>query len=191
MKKLLVLMLVLGIATLASAGLQISVGGVQEPIDSEIILAPSDTIELDIWTDADIGMFEAKTWALLVADKLVGTITGGTSPVGYADPWPGDAATDNTAMVIPQPYTGKAGGYLAGMSDNPLAGAVLYDSFIFHCEGEGDAVIELWEMVNTATLPDENYEMTTLLDTVIIHQIPEPMTMALLGLGGLFLRRRK
>ena len=27
--------------------------------------------------------------------------------------------------------------------------------------------------------------------TVVIHEVPEPMTMALLGLGGLLLRRRK
>jgi len=29
------------------------------------------------------------------------------------------------------------------------------------------------------------------MDSQIIHQIPEPITLALLGLGGLFLRRRK
>jgi hypothetical protein len=28
-------------------------------------------------------------------------------------------------------------------------------------------------------------------DTLTIHQIPEPTTIALLGLGGLLLRRRK
>ncbi|MHC4154714.1 MAG: PEP-CTERM sorting domain-containing protein [Planctomycetota bacterium] len=28
-------------------------------------------------------------------------------------------------------------------------------------------------------------------DQVLIHQIPEPMTVALLGLGGLFLVRRR
>jgi hypothetical protein len=28
-------------------------------------------------------------------------------------------------------------------------------------------------------------------DTIIVHQIPEPTTMLLLGLGGLLLRRRK
>jgi hypothetical protein len=31
----------------------------------------------------------------------------------------------------------------------------------------------------------------TLLDTLIIHQVPEPVTIALLGLGGLLLRRRR
>jgi hypothetical protein len=38
-------------------------------------------------------------------------------------------------------------------------------------------------------LLDENGAM---IDTILIHQIiPEPMTIALLGLGGLLLRRRK
>jgi hypothetical protein len=30
-----------------------------------------------------------------------------------------------------------------------------------------------------------------LADTVVIHQIPEPVTMALLGLGGVLLSRRR
>ena len=46
----------------------------------------------------------------------------------------------------------------------------------FHCEGPGDV---------TMYLVDNNGEV---LDSQVIHQIPEPMTMALLGIGGLAMR---
>ena len=195
MRKLLFLMLVLGVASMANATLQISVNGVQEPIDSEIIIpveeVPSGILTLDIWTDADVGVFEQLTWALVVTDNSIGTISGGVGlPPLNGAVWAGDAV-DNAAIVLDPPYSGKAGTYLAGMSGNPLAGDTMYDDFLFHCEGIGDATVELWSMVNSVPLPGEAYVLTTLLDTVTIHQVPEPMTMALLGLGGLFLRRRK
>lgn len=195
MRKLLILIVVLGMASMASATLQISVNGSQEPVDSEIIFdigdVPSGILTLDIWTDADVGVFETVTWALIVTDSSEGTITGGIGVAPWNYPiWAGDAV-DNAAIVLDPPYTGKAGTYLSGMSGNPLTGDTMYDEFLFHCEGEGDAVVELWTLVNSVPLPDEAYVLTTLLDTVTIHQIPEPMTMALLGLGGLLLRRRK
>ena len=46
-----------------------------------------------------------------------------------------------------------------------------------------DAVIELW------STPD--FVNFTLEDTAIVHQIPEPASLALLGLGMLLLGRRK
>ena len=49
-----------------------------------------------------------------------------------------------------------------------------------HCEGIGDVIIEAYD-----------WRTEELVDTLIIHQIPEPATIALLGLGGLLLRRKK
>jgi hypothetical protein len=75
---------------------------------------------------------------------------------------------------------------LAVTGSNILAGQKLFDLFTFHCEGPGDVVIQL---LGTST-----YETWDggVLSSVTIHQvIQEPMTMGLLGLGGLFLRRRK
>ena len=54
---------------------------------------------------------------------------------------------------------------------------------MFRCIAEGDAVIKLYSTPAGAVL--------TLQDTVTIHQIPEPMTVALLGLGGLALLRKR
>ncbi len=50
----------------------------------------------------------------------------------------------------------------------------------FHCLATGDAYINLYA--------DDQY---TLLDSITIHQVPEPMSVLLLGIGGLLLRRRK
>jgi len=51
----------------------------------------------------------------------------------------------------------------------------------FECIGLGDVVIYLYAN-----------DLQTVLDTLTISQVvPEPMTIALLGLGGLFLLRRR
>ena len=181
MKKLLVLMLVLGIASLASAGLQISVGGNPEPLETEYTLLPSETIELDIWTDSEIPMFELNIYALAVASGQA-TITNGTAYYGNII---GDLPIVDWNIPLDE---GIGGTFVAPMSPLIGAGEVIADGIIFHCEAPGDVVVELWSIVDVG---DNDFQFDTLLDTVIIHQTPEPMTMALLGLGGLFLRRRK
>ena len=185
MKKLLIFMLVLGMASLANATLQISVNGDMNPVDSEIWLLPSETIMLDIWTTNDItpgvneGTFMEPGAFALVATTLDGQITGGVNTSGEA----------SLLIYAYDTYTGKTGIWASLTLANVSlisANTVLVDQILFHCEQPGDVLIEL---LYDPAYPI--YGVSPVLDSVIIHQIPEPMTVLLLGLGGLFLRRRK
>jgi hypothetical protein len=183
MKKLLVLMLVLGMTSLASAAmtLQISVNGVQNPVDSQININPSDHLVLDIWTTADIlNTGEGWGWWALTAKTADATVSGGVTL------WEGDAFIypDAVGNGVPVP-AGENGPFgqigLAVVAKIPAGGKV-YDQIDFHCVWQpNDVIITLWDVTGDPTV----------LDRVTIHQIPEPATMLLLGLGGLFLRRRK
>ena len=92
----------------------------------------------------------------------------------------GDFDLGNT---IRYSYAGWGFGYefivAGGVPDPCLPGGAAYE-YVFHCEDVGTVVIQLWE--------DPDYE--NVADTLIIH-IPEPVSVALLSLGGLLLRRRK
>ena len=187
MRNLVILMLVLGLASVASATLQISVDGDPEPIDSEIFLLPSEIAILDIWTDADISPGVGEVYWALVCRTADGTISGGivvppydTEPgiVIYPDP------VANGVPGLPQGANGVWGGIsLTGVISLIPAGDVIYDDIEFHCEwAPNDVVIELYTT---------DFGTSELVDAVVIHQIPEPATIALLGLGGLLLRRRK
>jgi len=186
MKKLLVLMLVLGLASAANAiVVQISAGGDPEPQDSDIWLLPSQEIVLDIVCTSG---YNAATpgddvYWVLATELQYGTITGG---VVLIPPAPTLSAVLGPSAVgglpLPAGYDGPFGAIAGGPGEITPAG-IYFDEFIFHCEKVGDATIQLWTTPDGVTM--------TLQDTLIIHQIPEPMTIALLGLGGLFLRRRK
>lgn len=185
MKKLLIFMLVLGLASFANAAmtLEISVDGDKDPVDSQIFLFPSETLELDIWTTADITAGVGEGFWALTCETADGTISGGkslfpqeTGIVIYDD------AVGN-GVPVPAGENGVWGMIALATIDKVPAGSVIYDDIVFHCEWyPNDVLVTLWETDGTSVWP---------LDTVTIHQIPEPTTMLLLGLGGLLLRRRK
>lgn len=193
MKKMLALMLFFGMASAAGAALQISVDGNPDPVDSQITIAPSDYLTLNIHaTGGDTGIEEGQTiYFALVCDMLLGTVDG-SSGVTLIPPAPdasmlmGWAVAENMIGGIPQGWEGIAGTVGSYTLSPPYPDGVYFDEISFHCEGEGDAVIQLMEV-------DMNTWATTgvVWDSVVIHQIPEPATLALLGLGGLLLRRRK
>ena len=180
MRKLLILIVVLGMASLAHAGLTITVGaqGVGVDVGDTYTMAPTDYIWIGI--DAQgVQPDPPKQWMafLNIADPCSpGSWTGGN--MTYSPPE--IALAYNTYYGV-NPYYGDT--WYANNSDgNPgsIAGDGLSADFEFHCDGEGDVLI---------TLVD--YSTGLVVDTLTITQIPEPITLALLGLGGLFLRRRK
>ena len=174
MRKLLILMLVLGMASMANAALTLTIGGVDA--GTEYTLTPTDTIWIGVNTDTAV-QFNA---AVMINDDPCslagGSWTGGN--VIYIPP--AKPGSYNTFSPYSPGY--GVGWYLAASSPStvlPLSGLIA--EYEFHCDA---AVYDV--LIN---LLDSDF--TTVLDTVTIHQIPEPMTLALLGVGALLLRRRK
>jgi len=181
MKKLLVLALVLSMATMASAALQISVNGV---VGGSVTLAPSETATLAIATDTAVGFGSGdwNGWALVAPTALADITGGAVATLGLNEPGMSIQGTVAGAGMVEIPGQEGIAGTL-NITGAAVGPGVLFDSFIIHCDGMGPTVISLFGT--------NDYETFSLLTSVQIVQTPEPMTMGLLGLGGLFLRRRK
>jgi len=105
-------------------------------------------------------------------------------------------------LIVDNQIAKMSGGVLEGLIKGE---ATLIWNLIIHCDGEGEVVVDLTlqdvdsrysQYVNSSVTPMTPYpDWEPLLEgdlgDLVIHQIPEPMTIALLGLGGLFLRRRR
>ena len=159
-------MLVLGLASAANAVLSLTVDGGDAP--GEITINPSDTIVVSIHSDNT-----AAYNAFFYMWDGPGTFTGprvrqGNMSVAYG-PYPS--------------YYGYSYDYYLVSIDDSGGNLVPGSGFEvdLHCDGPGDVLVELRQF-------SEPY---TIIDSLTIHQTPEPMTIALLGLGGLLLRRRR
>ena len=162
-------------ASMANATMLISVDGVVDPPETEVTLLPSEYAVIDIYSD---GTSKADPYFLMISGPGSLDITGATN--SYVTPGYPDSIMD-----LGPPY-----GILMDLDDpSPTAilpAGTLIDQIIFHYEGPEDVILSLYADTTGSGNPAE----FVLFDTQVIHQ-PEPMTIALLGLGGLFLRRRK
>ena len=239
MKRLLVLMLVLGMASVASAGIVLSVNG-DTTVDS-ITLSASEYITIDILLEGSGGPVDPITGLPTDGSTL---FAGGDLKVDVRDGWGG--TLDSSGIEFPSLHTTiddvgqfakfstvtgtfstglgiweNAGSLAASTStsatmtwgnlyQNAIGGFILVDQLIFHATELGDVTIDLiaadaivyfdWivvgdEFLGYSVSPDNmytTYASGALIDTItILSGVPEPMTVLLLGLGGLFLRRRK
>ena len=163
MKKVLVLALVLGLASAASADLTL----VDVPTDP---ISIGDTIAITLNNSED-GSYSG--W-LEITNQAVADYDGDPVFTAAGDPAGNSGLT--TYVAYPGWYQFDVASFDTG---NPI---VAGDHLVINIAGvsEGTSVLNLYAS-----------DGVTLLDSASITVIPEPMTIALLGLGGLFLRRRK
>lgn len=201
MKKILSLLVVLSLATVANASFfDLSVDG--EIAGDEIWLQPSDTIILDVFFN-DVQYMGGDL--LLQLSNAQGELDG--SNFTFIDPVPTDVAPGVGEYILQLAWEGpwvgaqmENGWAFSGgnMTNNTMGPYTLLDDILFHCVDPTDVILELIAYSDQVYLDDITEEQTvipghtegTVLDTLTIHQ-PEPATIALLGLGGLFLRRRR
>jgi len=211
MKKLLVLMLVLGFAASANAF-------IADTISIRVAVNPSSTYVESEWVDPGtdaITMNPSDNLWVGVYNSTAGSGGGELSQKGYVQlgiicpdgETHADTGWTSQGMLYKPPLCADAAGP-EGSAVNQYAGIVDYnldeslwldywdmyvgapsttnngvgilDSVQIHRDGANFVVDEI-RLINADT--------GELLDTILV-QTPEPMTLMLLGLGGLFLRRR-
>jgi hypothetical protein len=185
------LLFILCLVPSANAGLFISVNGVIEPPFAEVNLQPDATAVIGIQGDS---LTRANIAAYLLVEgpgsidghTLVypGSLSAYEDLEAFADSF---SRSPEDTLVLVRDLTGKADiqdlSYIVLVDPvippAPLQG-LLVDDIIFHCGGLGDVTL-------TLVLEDPR----TAYPTQVIHQIPEPGTLFLLGLGVFLMRRKR
>jgi len=178
MRKMSVLLCVLGIACTANAGLFISVNG--DSSGSDFMLAPSDHAVIGVTGD---GLTNPPVGAWLIVEGP-GTISGGAAGAGkiYTHvPGSGDGFEQYKAWMEDLGYANINGLSLVEFSSGVLDGELVGEIVFEHTAAE-DVVVSLMHSTMVPGAPA--------YDTLIIHDVPEPMTIVLIGFGAMFLRRR-
>ena len=168
MKKVLVVMLVLGLASAANAALDL---GVSAGPPDNVIPEPGMTGTWTIASGAD-GAYQG--WIEIVDPGVAMVVEAG---LGFA---PGGNPNGDSS----QAYWPDYGEWyeFAVVSLNPDDPIVAGDHILVELIGmaEGETTMNVYE-----------YDGVTLVASTPVVVMPEPVTIALLGLGGLFLRRRR
>ena len=184
MKKVLVLMLVLGLTSVAGAArntdkiVQLSVDGV--PVN-EVWLQQSDTVTLDVVLADGVAMDAMELGLEIIGPATISLPSPNTDIiVGKFESW----------SLIVDGVTDKGIGIMAGVTFGSVGGK-LVDNITYHCDGWGDITVQLTIAGSNHIVAPEDRLLTADDLGSIVYRIPEPTTIILLGLGGLALLRRR
>ena len=207
MKKFLVLLLVLGLASAASAAVCSVVTTEHEDTNSNGLVDPSEivwikivsTVPLDAYsfdlhvtgpgTLLDYGVDDLESYPQ--PKNRQGNNYGGNTWFIYEDTQsPAQPILPGTDYIIPNIGTLSDAYNSSTQGENFVAGDLVW-ALAIHCDGPGDVIVNLTPGVRGSTgYGDITYGDDDFGD-ITIHQVPEPMTLGLLGLGGLALLRRR
>jgi hypothetical protein len=223
MKKLLVLALVLGMASMASATPTIWFGtssSSSTAIATTMTPAASSNFRLYVWASSDVPVVstyddDQEQWVVVGGgiDGIIFTAAFDSTRISaysttvtstISTPSTGATTTLGTALGVQFDADGSNSllkfGYATGVGSYQdvftaylgsirfLEGATVYATDIKMYQGSIDARQTFEEEALANGSPGTRDYSS---ETIHINGIPEPMTMALLGLGGLFIRRRK
>jgi hypothetical protein len=216
MKKLLAMLLVLGLANFANATMMFDLvptpGQSGHGFSPDDPLLPSEWVEIDVVYSA-IGQQQlASSGMLYISIEGEGEWCGDDADsflppgVPIEDAWTvhpnfTDAAAipGFNSMTKVDPKNLEIGGYTAPYTFVAVnSGETIFDHLNIHCTGPGEIIVTLrpateanpvgvpvyWDGITYEDLQAEGSSIT-------IYQVPEPMTIGLLGLGGLGLIRRR
>jgi len=162
MKKFLVLALVLGLATMATAGDLAAIADMGYTVIGDTVT---------ITTTGSVANFN------LQLSPDAGTLTAGNASTNFG------YVSDGVPDLAETGIMGAAG---AVTSVPPVYQTGTLYTFTY----DGTELVTLGDSIlGTSSVQWENDDVISLVGATIT--IPEPMTIALLGLGGLFLRRKK
>jgi hypothetical protein len=190
MRKLLIISVVCLTACLASAVPVMTVNGAEGISEITITQVPSGTAAIGVNIDPDLvgGTLNfVLSNAMASLDPTGMTFNPNYSLQGILDqPW--DFAWVENVGSTPQFVQIGGGNFQTPNGDNRW----VMNNLLVHCESLGDVTLQM--VVGTGGLDysvGEDIPEGQVLGTLTIHQvIPEPITMVLLGLGGLLVRRR-
>ena len=171
MKKLILLALVLGMASMASAAITWTLGGSDV---SSVNVPLGETVTVEITSDNDLAYGLGAAFLGTYEVPVYSTITGITATAAAGS----DYEIADVGGTYPNFWT-----VLAKDVTDPFTVAPGIQFNVTFTAGT--------TLGSNSWMLDEESAAGGPTDYLTVNVVPEPMTLALLGLGGLFLRRRK